>query len=127
MGSVEHLKNLCCLGLKPESAMVAVAPLLHEIIPHGAIRMLFEPDATVRAAYAENPATTAIWLEHAWRFRNDRSSPMFLWIPGFRLVGISWILHLQSRGWLECGWYRDVEGGRRRRPSDRWDAPHAPS
>ena len=35
MGAVEHLKALCCLGLPPESAMVAVAPLLHEIIPHG--------------------------------------------------------------------------------------------
>jgi len=34
MGAVEHLKTLCCLGLKPESFMVAVTPLLHEIIPH---------------------------------------------------------------------------------------------
>ncbi len=32
MGAVEHLKTLCCLGLKPESAMVAVVPVLHEII-----------------------------------------------------------------------------------------------
>ena len=110
MGSVEHLKTLCCLGLPPESAMIAVTPLLHEIIPHGAARtVLFEPDATVRAAYAENPATTAIWLEHASRFMNDRTSPMSLWIPGFRAAGIGWILHLQGRGWLECGWYRDVE------------------
>ena len=30
MGAVEHLKTLCCLGLKPESAMIAVTPLLHE-------------------------------------------------------------------------------------------------
>jgi hypothetical protein len=35
MGEVEHLKTLCCLGLPPESAMVALTPLLHEIIPHG--------------------------------------------------------------------------------------------
>ena len=34
MGAVEHLKALCCLGLPPESAMVAVVPVLHEIIPH---------------------------------------------------------------------------------------------
>jgi hypothetical protein len=38
MGAVEHLKSSCCLGLKPESAMVAVTPL-HEIIPHGWSRM----------------------------------------------------------------------------------------
>jgi hypothetical protein len=35
MGAAEHLKTLCCLGLPPESAMAAVTPLLHEIIPHG--------------------------------------------------------------------------------------------
>jgi hypothetical protein len=35
MGAVEHLKTLCCLGLPAESAMIAVTPLLHEIIPHG--------------------------------------------------------------------------------------------
>jgi hypothetical protein len=28
MGTVEHLKTLSCLGLKPESAMIAVTPLL---------------------------------------------------------------------------------------------------
>jgi hypothetical protein len=33
--------------------------LLHEIIPHGALRsVLFEPDASFYAAYAENPETT---------------------------------------------------------------------
>ncbi|HEV7909859.1 MAG TPA: hypothetical protein VGP28_01955, partial [Methylocella sp.] len=61
MGAVEHLKTLCCLGLPPESAMRAVTPLLHEIIPHGATRMvLFEPDATIGTGYAEHPATVAI-------------------------------------------------------------------
>ena len=46
MGAVEHLKTLCCLGLPPESAMIAVTPLLHEIIPDGATHtMLFGPDA----------------------------------------------------------------------------------
>jgi hypothetical protein len=39
MGAVEHLKSLCCLGLPPESAMVALTPLLHEIIPHGGTRI----------------------------------------------------------------------------------------
>jgi hypothetical protein len=48
MGAVEHLKTLCCLGLKAESAMVAVTPLLHKIIPHGWTRMaLMAPDATM--------------------------------------------------------------------------------
>jgi hypothetical protein len=48
VGAVEHLKTLCCLGLKPESAMVAVA-LLHEIIPYGWSRMApLGPDAAIR-------------------------------------------------------------------------------
>src|SRR5437660_12807862 len=59
MGAVEHLKTLCCLGLKPESAVIAVTPLLHQIIPHGWTRMAFvEPDATLSHGYAENPAMT---------------------------------------------------------------------
>jgi hypothetical protein len=110
MGAVEHLKALCCLGLKPESAMIAVSPLLHDIIPHGAIRsVLFEPDASIYAAYAENPETTPVWLANAWRFVNDPRSPMSLWMSGFRAGGIGWTLHLQGRAWLDSGWYRDVE------------------
>ena len=42
MGAVEHLKALRCLGLPPESAMVAVVPLLHEIIPHDGSRLDLE-------------------------------------------------------------------------------------
>ncbi len=110
MGVVEHLKTLCCLGLPAESAMVAVTPLLHEIIPHGAARtLLFEPDATAYAVYAENPDTIATWQANAWRFINDPTSPMSLWESGFRAGGIGWTLHLQGRAWLDCGWYREVE------------------
>ena len=59
MGAVEHLKTLCCLGLPPESAMIAVLPLLHEIIPHGWTRMaLVEPDATIGKGYSENSASS---------------------------------------------------------------------
>src|SRR5215510_1395690 len=86
MGAFEHLKTLCCLGLPAESAMIAVTPLLHEIIPHGAIRtILFESDATACSAYAENPETVAIWQANAW------------WMAGFRAGGIGWTLHLQGR------------------------------
>jgi hypothetical protein len=56
MGAVEHLKTLCCLGLKPETAIFAVTPLLHEIVPHGCSRLaLVAPDGTITRAYAENP------------------------------------------------------------------------
>ncbi|MGH6845293.1 MAG: hypothetical protein ACRECU_11365 [Methylocella sp.] len=47
MGAVEHLKPLCCLGLKPESAIIAATPLLHEIVPHEGSRVvLLKSDAT---------------------------------------------------------------------------------
>ena len=53
MGAVEHLKALCCLGLPPESAMVAVVPVLHEIIPHDGTRLaLVAPDATITTGYS---------------------------------------------------------------------------
>ncbi|MCI0601060.1 MAG: hypothetical protein L0Y50_11775 [Beijerinckiaceae bacterium] len=110
MGAFEHLKTLCCLGLPPESAMVAVTPLLHEIIPHGWYRViLFEPDATIRSGYAENPETGAILREHAWRFMDDPSSIAFLMKPCFLANAIGWTLHLQGRGWTNSNWYRDVE------------------
>jgi len=110
MGAVEHLKTLCCLGLKPESAMVALTPLLHEFIPHGWTRMaLLEPDATIGNGYSENPATGAIFRERFWRFTNDRSSPMSLWTPCFHAVGIGWTLHMQGRGWVDSSWYREIE------------------
>jgi hypothetical protein len=83
MGAVEHLKTLCCLGLPPESAMIAVTPLLHEIIAHGWSRMgLYESDAAMGSSvYAENPAM-AFYLERFWGFLNDPSDIMgSLYLP----------------------------------------------
>jgi DNA-binding CsgD family transcriptional regulator len=110
MGAVEHLKTLCCLGLKPESAMVAVAPLLHDILPHGWSRWaLMEPDATFGHGYAENPETAAIFRDRMWHFIDDRSSPVSLLASSVRANAIGWTLHLQGRGWMESGWYRELE------------------
>ncbi|MGH6812785.1 MAG: helix-turn-helix transcriptional regulator [Methylocella sp.] len=111
MGAVDHLKTLCCLGLKPESAMIAVTPLLHEILPHGWSRMvLLEPDATFGRGYAENPETAAIFRDRMWRrFMDDRSSPASLHLSAIRTKAIGWTLHLQGRDWLDSGWYREIE------------------
>jgi len=110
MRAVEHLKTLCCLGLKPESAMIAVTPLLHEIIPHGWTRIaLLDPDAAIRSGYFENPAAAPIIRERMWRFMDDPSSVGSLFLPAFRAVGIGWSLYLQGRGYLESGWYREIE------------------
>jgi DNA-binding CsgD family transcriptional regulator len=111
MGAVEHLKTLCCLGLKPESAMIAVTPLLHEIIPHGWTRIWqMAPDATCIRGYGEHPETGVIFRERLWTFAKDPSSPVsLLFGPAFRAGGIGWLLHLQGRGWLESRHYREIE------------------
>ncbi|MDQ6866976.1 MAG: hypothetical protein M3178_00645 [Pseudomonadota bacterium] len=110
MGAVEHLKTLCCLGLPPESAMVAVTPLLHEIIPHGWTRLvLMEPDATMGRGYSENPEAGAVLRERMWRFMDDPTSPWSMWMPYIQAIGIGWTLHMQGRRWLDTGWYREVE------------------
>jgi DNA-binding CsgD family transcriptional regulator len=110
MGAVEHLKTLCCLGLPRESAMVAVTPVLHEIIPHGWSRLaLLAPDATITSTYAENPAMGPLFRERLWRFMDDPSALVSLWIPAFRAVGIGWTLHRQGGDYLESRYYREIE------------------
>jgi hypothetical protein len=107
VGAVEHLKTLCCLGLKPESAMVAVTPLLHEIIPHGwtAIALL-EPDSSMRQTYMEHPPHLQ---EHLWRFMDDPAALISLRRPAFRAAGIGWTLHKQGQGYLESAYYQEIE------------------
>jgi DNA-binding CsgD family transcriptional regulator len=110
MGAVEHLKTLCCLGLPPESAMVAVVPVLHEIIPHDGSRLaLVAPDATITTGYSENPASSAIFRERLWQFMDDPTSLMSLWVPGVRAVAIGWTLHRQGGDYLHSGYFREIE------------------
>jgi hypothetical protein len=110
MGAVEHLKTLCCLGLSPESAMIAVTPLLHQIIPHGATRMsLLDSDGTIIRGYSDNPAAGAVHREHMWRLMDDPTGFGPLWLPSFHAVGLGWTLHVQSRGWFDSAWYREIE------------------
>jgi hypothetical protein len=60
--------------------MVAVAPLLHEIIPHGGSRLALVPtDATITTGYSENDSG-AVFREHLWRFMYDPSALMSLWV-----------------------------------------------
>jgi len=110
MGAVEHLKTVCCLGLPPESAMVAVTPILHDIIPHSETRIaLLGPNATVGSTYAEHPGTGQLYREHFWRFMGDPSALCSLWAPSFRAAGIGWTLHRQGQGYFETAYYRELE------------------
>lgn len=110
MGAVEHLKTLSCLGLPPEAAMIAITPLLHEIIPHGWARMgLFEPDATIVGGYAEHPGTGPLFRENLHRFMNDAESPGASFPSAFKATAIGHTLHLQGSRWLESAYYREME------------------
>jgi hypothetical protein len=110
MGAVEHLKTLCCLGLTPESAMVAVTPVLHEIIPHGWTRMvLLEPNGAMSRGYVEYPGAADYLAKNISRFMDDPTSPWPMWTSYVKSFGIGWTLHMQGRGWLDTGWYREVE------------------
>jgi DNA-binding CsgD family transcriptional regulator len=110
MGAIEHLKTLCCLGLPPESAMIGVVPLLHEIIPHGWSRMaLLDSDGAIANGYSEHPELSDLYQQHMWRFLNQPSSPMSMWMRGFRAGAIGWTLHMQGRGWMDNSWYREME------------------
>jgi hypothetical protein len=94
VGAVEHLKTLCCLGFPPESAMIALTPVLHEIIPHGWSRLaLVAADATITAAYYEHPAAAALCRERLHTHLNDPMGEFSsLWVPAVRAVGIGWTL-----------------------------------
>jgi hypothetical protein len=110
MAAVEHLKTLCCLGLKPKSAVIAVTPLLHEIIPYGWSSMaLLEPDATIGPGYSERPEFSTARRENFWRFMDDPTGLASLWIPAFRAVGMGWALHRQGSKWLDTAYYREIE------------------
>jgi DNA-binding CsgD family transcriptional regulator len=111
MGAVEHLKTLCCLGLPPESAMISLTPLLHEIIPHGWTRfVLLETDTTATGGYCENPAAPALLRERVWRLMDDPAGPGPIWRATYRAGGIGWSLPLQSQSkWLESSWYHEIE------------------
>jgi len=110
MGAVEHLKTLCCFGLPPESAMIAITPLLHEIIPHGWSRIwLFGPKATIGSCYGENPEAGAIFRDRFWKFVDDPTGLASLVKPSFRSGAIGWSLHRQGGRWLESAYYHEVE------------------
>ena len=71
------------IGLSP---MIAVTPVLHEIISHGGTRWaLLEPDAARSALMPKTMQRAAIFREHCWRLMDDRAGPG-------HAVGIGWSL-----------------------------------
>ncbi|MGH6863349.1 MAG: hypothetical protein ACRECN_03615, partial [Methylocella sp.] len=59
--------------------------------------------------YSENPAAPTLYRERLWRFIDDPSALISLWMPAFRATGIGYSLHMQGQGYLETGWCREIE------------------
>lgn len=100
MRAVEHLKTLCCLGLPPESAIIALTPLLHEIIPHRWTRFDVFALGKTHGGCCERPETTSLCREGHIR-PLEEPGPAQVWIAQRQAAGIGWVLHPQGRGWLD--------------------------
>ncbi|MCI0466530.1 MAG: hypothetical protein L0Y57_05930, partial [Beijerinckiaceae bacterium] len=110
MGAVEHFKTLCCLGLPPESAMIAATPLLHEIIPHGWTRWcLLGPNAAISSPWAENREADPIYREQLWQHLDSSTKIGSVFLASVKAGAIGWLLPLQGRDWLESAFYREIE------------------
>jgi hypothetical protein len=108
MRAVEHLKTLCCLRLPPESAIIALTPLLHEIIPHRWTRFdVFELGKT-HGGCPDRPEKTSLCRERHIR-APEESGPAQVWIAQQQAAGIGWILHPQGRSWLDSPSHCEIE------------------
>jgi hypothetical protein len=97
-GRASH--DLCCLGLKPESAIIAVVPVLHEIIPGGRSRVwLCEPDATMGSTSGENPQGTSRSVPASPPQRYS-PSPSCLCLPDDVLASCHFVI--TTAHWARC-------------------------
>jgi DNA-binding CsgD family transcriptional regulator len=108
MRAVEHLKTLCCLGLPPESAIVAVTPLLHEIIPHRWTRFEVFALGKTHGGLSERSEKTSLSRERHIRALEEPGHAQ-VWIAQRQAGGIGWILHPQGRGCLDSPSYCEIE------------------
>jgi DNA-binding CsgD family transcriptional regulator len=100
MRAVEHLKTLCCLGLPPESAIMALTPLLHEIVPHSWTRFDVFALGKTHECCPERPEKTSLCRERHIRALEEPGLAE-VWIAQRQAAGICWILHPQGRGRLD--------------------------
>lgn len=108
---VEHFTTLCCLGLRPEPALMAIAAGLRDLIPSEWTRIaLHDQHGTVTSGYAENGAFPALF---AARFAQiaaaEPASIAALRIPAMRASGIGWTLHKQNADYLRSAYYNEFE------------------
>jgi hypothetical protein len=108
MRALDHLKTLCCLGLPPESAIIALTPLLHEIIPHRWTRFDFFALGETCGGLSERPQKSSLCRESHNRAL-EGPGPEQVWIAQRNATEIGWILHPRGRGWLDGPSYCEIE------------------
>ncbi len=91
--------------------MIAIVPLLHEIIPHGWTRLgLINSDGAITSYYCEIPETEALYRERVWQFMDDPTALAILWHPMVQNVAIGWTLHRQqASSYLETGYCQEIK------------------
>jgi DNA-binding CsgD family transcriptional regulator len=109
--AVEHFKTLCCLGLPPQNALMAIAAAVRDVIPAAWTRIaLFNEQGNVTAGYAEHGDFPAVAVARYPHFMdNEPSSIAALMLPAWRAAGIGWTLHRQNADYLHSGYYDEIE------------------
>jgi hypothetical protein len=108
MRAVEHLKTLCCLGLPPESAIMALTPLLHEIIPHRWTRFDVFALGKTHGCLHERPENASLCRERHIRALEEPGHAQ-VWIAQRQAEGIGWILNPAGRGCLDSPSHCEIE------------------
>jgi hypothetical protein len=108
MRAVEHLKTLSCLGLPPESAIMAITPLLHEIIAHRCTRFDVFALGETRRGLSERYEKTPLCRERHIRTLEEPGHAQ-VWMAQRQAEGIVWILHPRGRDCLDSLSYCEIE------------------
>jgi DNA-binding CsgD family transcriptional regulator len=109
--AIEHFKTLCCLGLPPRAAMVAIASGVRDVIPASWTRIgLYDENGAVTCGYAENGDFPALAVARYPHFmENEPASIAALMLPAWRAAGVGWTLHRQNADYLHTGYYSEIE------------------
>lgn len=109
--AVEHFKTLCCLGLPPQHALMALAAAVRDVIPASWTRIaLFNEHGIVTTGYAEHgdfPALAVMRYPHF--MESEPASIAALMLPAWRAAGVGWTLHRQNGEYLHTGYYDEIE------------------
>jgi DNA-binding CsgD family transcriptional regulator len=108
--AVEHLKTLCCLGLPPESAMIALASAIREVIPAEWTRIgLHDHKLRPHIGYAEHPEFLPIFIDTFDQFMGDADSLLFGYNDNLRKNLVGSTLHRQGGAYLQSRYYNEFE------------------